>query len=736
MFTIQTRIIWVWLLLIASFVISCSPKSTPPGANTIYGGVDEARYSYHYWEEGLAILFWHDFVRGEEGCTGSGSTEDPVYRLQCDVKSGDGRSFSWKVHTQDGVTADMWIEDQSYDLSQGNMFLVSAGDGGLQVEQFQRDFSKLEPSNDAISALAGNDPDVANFIARIELESDSLDVNDEYGLAEFTDALQLADQSVEFAGSVDQPFFSVPGHIIVVNGEDVQVFEYPDSAAVEAEAAQISPDASSVGTSMMSWVATPHFYTKDRLIVLYVGENESVTSALIDVLGEPIAEGQSANLPPQGDSTAEPAPADVSLVSTLPEVLVNQDYDALEELMGEPFIIGYWRSEGQALTPTEAIEQFQVNLLPNPDEATFTVDPELFPDLGEFDPMQAFGPDVLITDLIYSQGWGMDGEDEAILAVAQSSEGNRYWHGIIYGLGGFAEIPGQTPDKPALTFEAATYRNEDNNFEFNYPAAWVFTEQIFGPRGSGAQFFSEGELIFSATVYLWDPKNDLDAYIDIRKQGWSSSSTVVAEEELSLADGNRAFQFEIQALDGSSVYSLLTEVGENYLELSGPVELAEFGEIAQTLQFLEGSSVEPEEGLAEFAEQLAMAVTARDLALMQALMNEEFGFAFWGSEGYRVSREQAMADLQSNYLPAEMTISFDVETPDLSDVLGPQSILSVWDPARNPADALFSTGWGSESQDEAFLIIIQKPDGSYAWDGIILASGSYGGFVGLYDPTN
>ena len=73
-----------------------------------------------------------------------------------------------------------------------------------------------------------------------------------------------------------------------------------------------------------------------------------------------------------------------------------------------------------------------------------------------------------------------------------------------------------------------------------------------------------------------------------------------------------------------------------------------------------------EESLAEFAEQLAMAVTARDLALMQALMNEEFGFAFWGSEGYRVSREQAMADLQSNYLPAEMTISFDVETPDLS----------------------------------------------------------------------
>ncbi|MHC4374800.1 MAG: hypothetical protein ACYSTO_11650, partial [Planctomycetota bacterium] len=172
MFAIKTRFIWVWLLLIASFLISCSPGSTPPGASSIGGGMDGARFSYHYWEEGLAILFWHDFVRGEEGCTGSGSTEDPVYRLECDVESGDGRSFTWKVHTQDGMTAEMWIDGQRHDLTQGNMFLVSTGEAGFQVEQHQRDFSRLEPSNDAILALASNDPDIANFIAGIEAEID------------------------------------------------------------------------------------------------------------------------------------------------------------------------------------------------------------------------------------------------------------------------------------------------------------------------------------------------------------------------------------------------------------------------------------------------------------------------------------------------------------------------------------------------------------------------------------
>ena len=170
MYNFRAQFVWLSIFLITNFVISCSPKSTPPGANSIYGGVDVARFSYHYWEEGLAILIWHDFAYGGEGCLGSGSTEDPFYRLVCDVEGADGQSFSWKVHTQNGQTADMWIEDQSYDLSQGNLFLVKVQDGEIQVEQYQRDFSVFEPTVETINALSKSDPDVADFIARIRIE--------------------------------------------------------------------------------------------------------------------------------------------------------------------------------------------------------------------------------------------------------------------------------------------------------------------------------------------------------------------------------------------------------------------------------------------------------------------------------------------------------------------------------------------------------------------------------------
>ena len=170
----------LWLLLIAGFISSCSPKSTPPGANSIGGSVDGIIYSYHYWEEGLAILIWHDFSYGAESCSGTGSTEDPVYRLECAVEALDGRRFSWEVHSSDGLTAAMWIDDTSFDLSQGTMFLVSSQDNGTQVIQLQRDFSELEPDNETISAMAISDSDVANFIDSARPVNDPLnnDTND------------------------------------------------------------------------------------------------------------------------------------------------------------------------------------------------------------------------------------------------------------------------------------------------------------------------------------------------------------------------------------------------------------------------------------------------------------------------------------------------------------------------------------------------------------------------------
>jgi len=77
--------------------------------------------------------------------------------------------------------------------------------------------------------------------------------------------------------------------MIKVHGEDVQVFQYADAAAVEAEAAPIARDGMTVGTKKIFWVGAPHFFKKEKLLVLYVGDNPKVLKALAALLGRQFA---------------------------------------------------------------------------------------------------------------------------------------------------------------------------------------------------------------------------------------------------------------------------------------------------------------------------------------------------------------------------------------------------------------------------------------------------------------
>lgn len=93
------------------------------------------------------------------------------------------------------------------------------------------------------------------------------------------------------AGAVSQPFFSGKGSGLSVNGENVQVFVYAGRGAAETEAKRVSPNGASVGTSMMSSTATPHYFRKGNLIVLYVGLDEAILRAIAAVLGPRFAGG-------------------------------------------------------------------------------------------------------------------------------------------------------------------------------------------------------------------------------------------------------------------------------------------------------------------------------------------------------------------------------------------------------------------------------------------------------------
>jgi hypothetical protein len=114
------------------------------------------------------------------------------------------------------------------------------------------------------------------------------------------------------------------------------------------------------------------------------------------------------------------------------DALFARDMQTLASLMSDPFTIGYWGSEGGFASPMDAVNELSHNRLPADTRGlTFTTDRSRFPPLQGIPPERMFGPDVDVALIIYSEGWGGDGDGAALLYIAQ--DGGVYtWHSMVY----------------------------------------------------------------------------------------------------------------------------------------------------------------------------------------------------------------------------------------------------------------------------------------------------------------
>lgn len=152
-----------------------------------------------------------------------------------------------------------------------------------------------------------------------------------------------------------------------------------------------------------------------------------------------------------------------------------------------------------------------------------------------------------------------------------------------------------------LSFIPAVFRMEEIGFELQYPQDWMLDEGVLGSRAFGASFTSwqhpagqidqvpDGETILSITVYQWDPKNDLDAYVQTRmRDAWTASGIqILTEEEIALGGDHRAVVFTVRSeADLEEAFFLATLAGDEYLVLSGSGDLELLKEIAFTSKFI------------------------------------------------------------------------------------------------------------------------------------------------------
>lgn len=151
------------------------------------------------------------------------------------------------------------------------------------------------------------------------------------------------------------------------------------------------------------------------------------------------------------------------------------------------------------------------------------------------------------------------------------------------------------PKLPAPPFEAQTYIDDRVVFALDYPSGWTVTPLMISERATQVQFLSSsdisdlatvppGETRLTATLYKWDPKNDLTAYVANWKTSWESSGFKILEEEkLVLEQGLPAVQLTVQLPETTVVY-LITAIGDQYLVLSGEGDLELVKEIVQRVR--------------------------------------------------------------------------------------------------------------------------------------------------------
>jgi hypothetical protein len=96
------------------------------------------------------------------------------------------------------------------------------------------------------------------------------------------------------SGNVQQPFFSVPGYELVVDGEIVQAFEYADVSLATTEASPIDSREDSIWNEV-DWNGAPHFYQVRNVILLYMGSNKDTLATMEAAFGPPFAGGVTAN---------------------------------------------------------------------------------------------------------------------------------------------------------------------------------------------------------------------------------------------------------------------------------------------------------------------------------------------------------------------------------------------------------------------------------------------------------
>ena len=208
----SVKAIQIFAILMILISAGCSPAPiSPPPAPDMAGGVYEhVAYEYFHWQEGLNVMIWYD-VAHSSSCNSSGSSSEKTHVVRCQAFYEPGRSLDWQIETSDGLTGKFVLNNNQFDLSDGNVFVVSTAQNPIEIQQFQRDLSGVKPESESIVGYGLNDPDIDAFIQSTDWKSyanSAFELGFQYPSSWFGPDEYVSDQSlrVEVGSDVVYPY--------------------------------------------------------------------------------------------------------------------------------------------------------------------------------------------------------------------------------------------------------------------------------------------------------------------------------------------------------------------------------------------------------------------------------------------------------------------------------------------------------------------------------------------------
>jgi photosystem II stability/assembly factor-like uncharacterized protein len=164
-------------------------------------------------------------------------------------------------------------------------------------------------------------------------------------------------------------------------------------------------------------------------------------TAIVDATGTVLESNENNNVRSEMVPVPTPPPPCVSATDFAQTVVNNlnaKNFDAVKNMMGQTFGMGFWQSEGNSYSPDGAIQQLQTNYIGPSTQLVSNPSKDLNALLEGLNPYSIMGLDPTKSQALFVSGWGMDGKGEAILYVTKRPDGTYYFDSVLIAPTGFA----------------------------------------------------------------------------------------------------------------------------------------------------------------------------------------------------------------------------------------------------------------------------------------------------------